>query len=219
MNRPNELPSELIKPDVDWKKPLPDLTTVIDTALQNNPALLAARSALTAAQQQAKASEYAGNPVIRGEMLLGEYERETASTHKASAGLVLEVPLYTGGRVDAEKARANANLMEKQAELRAMELAVREQAAEQLLLLDSLKADLEALQISEDYGELYLDKNRALYELEVASDFGDAVVRVSRVILNLLRSELNYALAEARLAALMGKDNLKLEVTPSDATN
>ena len=192
---------------------------MINEALANNAALQAARSALTAAQQQAKASQYAGNPVIRGEMTLGEYERETASTHKASAGLVLEVPLYTGGRVDAEKAKANAKVLEKQAELRAMELSIREQAAEQLFLLESLKADLEALQVSEDYGEIYLDKNRALYELEVASDFGDAVVRVSRVILNKIRSELNYALTEARLAALMGNDNLKLETISSDKTN
>jgi outer membrane protein TolC len=219
MNRPEELPSRLLKPEVDWKKPLPDLETVIDEALANNAALQAAQSALAAAQQQAKASEYAGNPVIRGEMTLGEYERETASTHKASAGLVLEVPLYTGGSVAAEKAKANAMVMEKQAQLRAMELSIRKQAAEQLFLLESMKADLEALQISEEYGELYLDKNRALYELEVASDFGDAVVRVSQVILNMLRSELNYALAEARLAALMGKDNLKLEMTSSDTTN
>ena len=76
---------------------------------------------------------------------------------------------------------------------------------EQLLRLETLKADMEAQQVSEEYGELYMDKNRALYELEVASDFGDAVVRVSKVILKKLQTKLDFLATEAQLAALQGQ--------------
>ena len=89
--------------------------------------------------------------------------------------------------------------------MQAVELAVQQAAVELVMQMDTYRKELEALEVNADYVELYLDKNRALYELEVASDFGDAVIKTSQHILDRLQASLNYALTEARLAALQGQ--------------
>ncbi len=165
----------------------------------------AARKAVNAANRKLEAAQAKDNPVLHGEMSVADYHRETGSTHKATAGLILEIPLYTGGASKSDIALARANLREAQAELRLIELAVRESVMELVLKLETLKADLQAQRVSEEYGELYMDKNRALYELEVASDFGDAVVRVSKVILKKLQTKLDFLYTEAQLAAIQGQ--------------
>ena len=205
LGRTDDLPADLVEPEVDWKKPLPAIETIIANSLSNNLELRTSREAVLAAKEKLEAAQASHNPVIHGEMQLAKYNRETGTSHPASAGIVVEIPLYTGGSSQAEAARARAELMESEARLQNAELSIRQLALELVMQLEVIKADLEAQQISADYSELYLDKNRALYELEVASDFGDATVRVSSVILNRLQSRLDYALTEARLAALQGE--------------
>jgi len=205
LNRPDEPPAELSEPQVIWDKELPSVQAVLEKALSSNPALLAAREAVKSANRKLEAAQAKDNPVLHGEMSVADYQRETGSTHKAIAGLILEIPLYTGGKNKSDVALARAGLREAQANLRLIELAVHESVMEQVLRLETLKADMEAQQVSEEYGELYMDKNRALYELEVASDFGDAVVRVSKVILKKLQTRLDFLATEAQLAALQGQ--------------
>jgi outer membrane protein TolC len=204
LNLPDDPPSELLEPDVVWDKGLPTIEAVLERALLSNPALQAAREAVKAANRKLEAAQSSGNPVLHGEMSVSDYKRETGSTHKATAGLILEIPLYTGGKEKSEVALARAGLRQAQAKLRLTELSVRESVMELVLKLETLKADLQAQQVSEEYGELYMDKNRALYELEVASDFGDAVVRVSKVIFKKLKTKLDFLYTEAQLAALQG---------------
>jgi outer membrane protein TolC len=205
LNRPDEPPSELLQPNVVWDKQLPSLDAVLEKALASNPALQAAREAVNSANRKLQAAQSSGNPVLHGEMSVSDYHRETGSTHKATAGLILEFPLYTGGKSKSEVALARAGVRKAQSQLRLTELAVRESVMELVLKLETLKADMQAQQVSEEYGELYMDKNRALYELEVASDFGDAVVRVSKVILKKLQTKLDFLYTEAQLASLQGK--------------
>jgi len=205
LNRPDDPPAELFEPEVTWDKELPSLEVVLEKALSSNPSLQAAREAVKSANRKLEAAQAKDNPVLHGEMSVADYNRETGSTHKAIAGLILEIPLYTGGKNKSDVALARANLREAQANLRLIELAVRESVMELVLKLETLKADMQAQQVSEEYGELYMDKNRALYELEVASDFGDAVVRVSKVILKKLQTKLDFLATEAQLAALQGQ--------------
>ena len=204
LGRVSDLPADLVMPEVQWDKPLPSLESVVDKALQGNLELRTARNALAAAKQQLTAAQAVDNPVIRGEVNLAEYNRRSGSSHPASASLVLEIPLYTGGESQAEAARARAVMLEREAKLQLVESSVRQAAVELLLELEALQADLQAQQVNSEYTELYLDKNRALYELEVASDYGDATVRVSNLMLKNTRSLLAFALAEFKLAALQG---------------
>ena len=108
-------------------------------------------------------------------------------------------------KIKSDIAIARAKLSEQQSLMRLVELSVRQTAAELSIQLNTIKDELVTLEVSEDYGEFYLDKNRALYELEVASDFGDAMVRVSEVDYKKTKALLSYALIEAKLLALQGE--------------
>ena len=167
LGRPDDLPADLTMPEVDWKKPLPDIETVIEKSLMNNPELRTSRDAVLAAKEKLTAAQSSQNLTIHGEMQLAKYNRETGTSHPASAGLVFELPLYTGGASQAEAARARAVLLEQQALLQMTELSIRQAAVELVMQLETLRADIEAQQVSADYSELYLDKNRDFYELEV----------------------------------------------------
>lgn len=62
------------------------------------------------------------------------------------------------------------------------------------------------MQTAADYRELYLDRSRALYEMEVKADLGDAMVRVSEAERNLRKIQFDITLGWARLETLVGQD-------------
>ena len=102
-------------------------------------------------------------------------------------------------------AKARADLQARRAELQATELKVRQAVLENRLALEDLKARMTQVKTLGDYRELYLDRSRALYELEVHTDLGDAMVQMSVVRLERAKVEFDWRLARARLAALTGR--------------
>ena len=56
-----------------------------------------------------------------------------------------------------------------------------------------------------DYRELYLDRSRALYELEVKTDLGDAMTEITAVNLDRARAEFAWLMTLAELDALRGR--------------
>jgi len=124
------------------------------------------------------------------------------------------VPLYDGSRTDAGVAREKARLFEIQSVLTRAERDVRQQVLELWLHLDSLKARREQRQTEKSYRELYLDRSRALYELEVKADLGDSMVRYTEAERNTAESDYETALTWARLNALLGRLDLDKPFVP-----
>ena len=206
LNRPAEIPNELVSPPVpDMSVEMPSQEELADRVLQNNAALKALRKRITASEQKLAAAGKRYGPVLRGELGAHEYARETRSTGPFSAALVLEMPLYSGGRDDAETARARAELMESQALKAKLELELRQQVLELWLEQGTLRRSMKELQVREEYRDLYLDRSRTLYELERTSDLGDAMVQISAVRLELAKLQYRWMLNEMRLKALTGE--------------
>ena len=44
---------------------------------------------------------------------------------------------------------------------------------------DRLKLQEEALQVTSDYRDLYLDRSRTLYELDMQTDLGDSMSKIA----------------------------------------
>jgi outer membrane protein TolC len=118
---------------------------------------------------------------------------------------VLEVPLCDGGLRDAEVARERARLHELQAQLGEEELRVRQTVLELWLELDLLRAQRDEVAALGHHRELYLDRSRALYEMEVNADLGDSMTLISDHRLRQAATDFSIALAWARLDALTGK--------------
>lgn len=113
---------DVLDEDFDIKKPEPlDRSAWVEFALANNFNLKAARYAEEAARQSAKASRMAHAPTLRGSANYSDTETDGSLTRTpatpfdaspdnqtdiTSFGLTLEMPLFSGGAVSAERRRA-----------------------------------------------------------------------------------------------------------------
>lgn len=205
LNHPDQLPADLATPDLPHLGRLPgEVEPLVEKALFDNPELQALRKAVAAANQRVQAAGAGNGAVIRGQLEGAAYNRVLGSSDPFVASVVLDMPLFTGGEVEAETARQRALMRERQAELSMRELEVRQTVLDLWLEVQTLQARQRELRVLGDYRDLDFDRSRTLYELEVTSDLGDAMTRISEV--RLLRAETDYklALAWARMDALTG---------------
>jgi outer membrane protein TolC len=206
MGRPGELVANLVRPpSPDEGSPLPEYDGLLDEVMQGNPQLRALRAEVEAARVEVDVARNEYGPVLSAELDAAVYNRNTSSTHPLGGGLVLEVPLLSGGARDAAVADASAGLRASQARLAAAQHMLRQEVLDLWLRLDNLRVTLQGLKVRGDYRELYLDRSRALYELEVKTDLGDAMTEISAVRLEIARAEFDWLMARAQLEALAGR--------------
>ncbi len=214
LNRHGKLPSTVTVPELkNLKRKLAEVDIYQQTAMENNTLVNALRMQVEAAQQSVSQARASNNPSLVGQVGAYSYERELGSSDKWRAGVTLKVPLWTGGSTDASTASAQAELYRHRARLRDLEINIEQAVLEIWLELDALRVRLEEMETAADYRELYLDRSRALYEMEVKTDLGDSMVRVSEAQRNLKKVQFDIALAWARLEALVGQDLDSIKAT------
>ncbi|MCU7904901.1 MAG: TolC family protein [Candidatus Thiodiazotropha sp. (ex Epidulcina cf. delphinae)] len=204
LNRPLDLPSDLEMPVLEASEEIGDIDALVEQALRENPRLGVLRAELLAAREQLQTSEAENNPILRAELEAVAYRRELGGRNPLTAALVLELPLYTGNRVAAEVAEARALIQQKQAALTAYEYALRQQLLDYWMELDRRRLQREELQVTEDYRDLYLDRSRTLYEMDVATDLGNAMTQIADIQFERAKNEFQIHLIRARVQALTG---------------
>ena len=205
LNRPNNLPETVVMPELEEvKRPVPEVETVLEQVLQNNLAIKELRAKVEASRQRIAAARGKDNPVLRSELEVSKYTRQLGSSDKWRAGFVLDVPLWSGSVVDSAVAKATAEYNGLQAQLDKLELDTRQQVLELVLSLDNLRIQRDEAKAQLDYRELYLDRSRALYEMEVKTDLGDSMVRISEAQYRVLETNFAIAMIWSRLDALNG---------------
>ena len=217
LNRPGELPSTVVPPHLpQLDQQLPEVEQLQKLALVENPELKALREQLEASLALVENARAGNNPSLNGRLEAGNYSREREQTRYGEwrAELSIKVPLYDGNRTDAGVAREKARLFETRSRLTRAEVNVRQQVLELWLRLDTLRAEREQRQTEKSYRELYLDRSRALYELEVKADLGDSMVRYTEAERNMVESDFEMALTWARLNALLGQLDLDKPFVP-----
>ena len=211
LNRPQDLPADLVTPDLAFEPLEGEFEPLVERVLQGNPRLKRLRAEVEAARKQLQASEASDNPVLRGELEAATYERELGGRDPLTAALVLEVPLYTGGRRDARAAEARGLLQQREAELASYELELRQQVLDLWLERDRLRIERAGLDVTADFRDLYLDRSRTLYEMDEQSDLGDSMTQIADVQWQRAKNRYAGLLLQARLKALAG-DLLKEEI-------
>jgi len=205
LNRPGMLPSNLTPPELPQvRRSLPEYEQLLAKSMLDNPRLQALRKRTEAAQQRLEAAYAGRRPRLSGELEASEYSRSMGSNDKMRASLYLEVPLYDGGTTNSAVARQQAELYRAQAQLRGAEHALREAVLTQWTELNNLRIELERAAVQRNYRDLYLDRSRALYEMEVNADLGDAMVRLTEAQLDEANIRFATALAWERMDALTG---------------
>ncbi|HET9462338.1 MAG TPA: TolC family protein, partial [Thiobacillus sp.] len=123
MYRPGKLPTELAEPALkDNSRPVPEYEPLLAWVMQKNPRVLALQAQLAAADARVASIRAERNPALDVEVIGGGYSRESTTRDELSAGLVFNIPLYQGGRVDAMTARERAQKERSAAELDKLKL-------------------------------------------------------------------------------------------------
>ena len=205
LNLPGQLPADLVTPSFTHaERPLPEYEPMLAQAQQNNIELQSLQLELEGAQQRVSRARSETLPQLNGELEASSYSRKLGSSDTWRAGVTLSVPIYNGNRVDAAIATAQAEVMRLRARLSQARQELRQALLENWFALQRLKLQREQASSELDYRELYLDRSRANYEMEVKADLGDAMVRLSDAQLALIKNDFDTALAWERLRALVG---------------
>lgn len=210
LGRPGQLPDTVEHPMnlPQLSRSLPEVELLQAAALKNNNILRALRAQITAAQAEVAAARAGDNPVLYGEAEANAYSKERANYDEWRVGVQLEVPLTTGGRVDADTAKQQAEIYRLQAELLLAEEQIQQTILELWLELDALKIQREQMRAQVDYRELDLDRSRALYELEVKTNLGTAMVEYTGAEREMVMTDFRIALVWEKLDSLTGTAKL-----------
>ncbi len=207
LNRPDDLPVNLAPPTLaENDRPLPEYEQLVESALAANPRVLSLRAELEAARQNIRAERAGRRPVLSGSVIGTSAEREVSSRNPLEAELRLDIPLFRGNRVNAEVAGAQAEMHRLAAAVQQFEYDLRQDLLEIWLDMQALRAQREQVSVNAEFRSLDFDRAQALYELEVTTDFGNALVGQSKAALLDARTEFALALGWARLSALTGEN-------------
>lgn len=206
LNRPAELPGELVMPQLPGQFPEPgELQPLVDAALDNHPDLIALRTRVEAATARLAAARAQRWGEVSASLRAATYSEAIGSRdYPLSLDLTYRLPLSSGGRVEGEAARAQADLDSAQAEADTLALSIRQTVLELWLSLDNLRVRGEELKVLTDFRELNMDRARVLYEQQQRADLGDSMVLISDLTLEQTRWRFDTALTWARLDALRG---------------
>jgi outer membrane protein TolC len=205
LGRPGDLPATVARPNriPHSDRRLPEVERLQKEAVQNNAGLAVLRARLAAARAELALARAGDNPTLVGAGRVATYSRRRSGYDDWRVELTLQVPLTDGGRSDAAASKARARIYELQAELADRRERLRQQVLELWLRLEALKAQRQQARSQIEFRELYLDRSRALYELEVRTDLGDAMVRYTQAERQQLATEFQIALAWEQLDLLL----------------
>ena len=207
LNQPGKLQSVLAPPQLKQNDlPLPAYEAMLPLALESNRKLLALQAQLNAVASRSDAIRASRAPTLDVEVIAGDYSRDTSTRDRLSGGLILNLPLYQGARVDSRLARqvAERTRLEAQAEQYRRELA--ESLLETLQEIEWLRNSARpAARVQIDYRDKALDRARAEYELEMRTNLGVTMAETQAAAIRASEVEYRLALALARLEALVGR--------------
>lgn len=206
LNRPDSLPRDLLRPPLpDLDREVPDMQEILRLAREHQATLVAARRELEAARAALSAERARRRPVLSAEAEAAWYERELGSRDALRATLNLRVPIYMGGEDRAAIESALARVEEREARLARLELDLSQTVLDLVQELETLSIQRQAADVRLRYRALYLDRSRALYEMEVRTDLGDAMTRVSEAEWIAAQADFRTALTWAKIDALTGR--------------
>jgi outer membrane protein TolC len=206
LNRPTDLPADLTRPDLPGNdRKAPEYEELMNKVLASNPGLQAMRQQLEAAEQAVQVARAGARPQLDAEAQASAWERAFGARNSWQVGLNLRIPLYQGGRNSAAVAESAAQRDRIRAETQLAEYRLRQTTLELLQQLEVLQVQRDSARIRSNFRDLYLDRSRAIYEMEAQVSMGDAMTKLTEAQWLAARVEFDLAMVWAQLDALQGK--------------
>lgn len=206
MNRPGALPSELEEPALkENARAVSDYETLLAAAMLKNPRILALQAQVEATNARVASVRAENNPTLDAEVVGAGFSRTSTTRDDVSAGLVFNIPLYQGARVDARVARELAQKERLAAELEKLKRDLSENLFTTLQEVQWLRDSGRAAADKQiEFRDWLLERARAEYELELKTNLGASMAETQLALLRRKQVEYRLALALARLDALSG---------------
>ncbi len=158
----------------DLKLSLPDPTTAepwVTLALKNNLDLIAAQQDLNAARYERDKNSRSGYPTldltasyadndVDGDEIRGDYQQDDLTL-----GIELQVPIYTGGRISAERAQADSNFVSAKNTLLLQTRLASQQSRTAYLDVVSGISQVKALKQANESSKIALEATQAGFEV------------------------------------------------------
>jgi outer membrane protein TolC len=206
MYRPDKLPTDLVEPALkDNARPVPAYETLLPWVMAKNPRLNILQAQIAAADARLGSIRAESNPTVNADVYAGSYSRFSNTRDDYSAGLVFNLPLYQGGRVDARVARELALKERTAAEYDKLKLDLADTLLVTLQEIEWLRGSSRSAADKQiEYRDWALERARAEYELELKTTLGNSMAETQAARLRRKQVEYRLALALARLEALSG---------------
>ncbi len=207
---PGNLSVKLDMPDLNKlhqlsvARELKEIEPLYELAYKENPRLISLEHQLQSVRLKLDAFQAEKYPVISAHLQAADYARELGNSDKYRAGIEVKVPLYQAGQEDARIKRATGKLIQLEADKLLIKQEIEQQILELWLKISDLKQQFSDPEFTLDYRDLYLERSRALYELEVTSDLGDAMVELTQAQLFKAQTLFELAVSWAKLDSLLG---------------
>ncbi len=206
LNHPDDLPDNLVRPDLpQLDHPVPDYETMLQEALKTNPVVLALGDQVRSAKKKIVAVQRQDRPVLEAELEAAGLRRELNGRNDTRATLNLRIPIYQNEVVEAAVAQAQAQLRRAKARLASVRQGLRTTLLGLAEQVNNLKVARKAAQVRTAYRELYADRSRSLYNLEIKTDLGDAMAQITEAQWQAAKVDYELVLTWARINALTGK--------------
>jgi len=208
LGRPGQIPQKLTAPRLGYllKRKLPELDKALKSVLDGDPALQALRARYQASKDSLLAARQHNTPSIYAQLDGNSYERELGSRDPFRAGLYIRFPLYQGGTRNAALGKAQAERMKLESNIARRSAVLREQTTDLLEMIQVHRgAGQSRVKALENYSDLNFTRKQTLYQMEKATDLGDAMVEESSARLERMKNDFSLAMNWARLLVLEGK--------------
>ena len=210
MGYPNTPPSDVLS--LDWKPYQERLKTVVPEDIgvwftqlaEKNPEIMSYDVRAKALEQKIKQAQLALEPSLTARSQLGTQTDWTNKEGRWALSLNFSMPLSDAGQTDAQVAILRTEQASLKVKKRQALMRFRTELQRIYTDLIQIKSRLQSLKVRQTFSDWYLDKNRALYEMERAATLGDSFVEMSRVQLEELDINIDLAKNLERLDVLLG---------------
>jgi outer membrane protein TolC len=211
MNSNGILPQTLEMPKKTKRlKYYPDIDKLVKKAFENNLTLKSIQKKIDSVKKTVLATKSQMKPQI-------DFVGETSAYASAltinsrvrenwNVAIVIGMPLYDSGKMDSEVSKIRAEIYRLESFLRQTKETIQDELLSLKLKLDTLRFERDEANAFSNYSELLLDEKRALYEMEVKTTLGTAMVQVTDAEYGVAKAFYETLLTWARIDILVGEE-------------
>ncbi len=200
-------PDDLTKPKLKhyFSKSFASLDELRKNAFKNNTSLQIMHRNLFSIKHQINSHKNDYGVVIKGNVRMGEQAYLREKNGKLRFGINLTMPLGSDNTKQQTITKLGIQAKQAKLDIKQFKQNLSSQVLTLWLTLNKLKQIQKSLTTELDYRDLYLERARAHYEMELESDIGDALTQFTNTEYKLAKNQFDFVINFEKLALLTGE--------------